>query len=77
MSPGMARLVSVWFEDMKECSISFVTPTVHSSRTENRFVEQGMPFTADCLENSDHLFSSNPPLSSVPLHRHQMQLSPI
>ena len=64
----MARLVSVWFEEM-ERSISLVTPTVHSSRTENRFVEQGMPFTANCLENPDHPFPSRSPSpSSVPLH---------
>ena len=70
----MARLVSVWFEEMEEGSISLVTPTVHSLRSENRFVEQGMPFTADCLENPDHPFPSSPSPSSVLLHGHQVQL---
>ena len=76
MSPGMARLVSVRFEEMEE-HISLVTPTVHSSRTENWFVEQGMPFTADCLENPNHPFPSSPSPSSALLHRHQVQLPPI
>ena len=73
----MARLVLVWFEEMDERSISLVTPTVHSSRTENWFVEQGMPFTADCLENLDHPFPLSPSPSSALLHMYQVQLPPI
>ena len=74
----MAGLVSVRSEGVGGCNISFVIPTVHFSRTENRFVERGMSFTADRPKNPSHL----PPLEIAlcvkhPGHPRQLQLTQI